>query len=431
MKKKIFAAFTAAVMAVTATASVQGLSAAADNTQETAALNYVLSELGITDYDAFLDSLRQRVTRDNDNPLEDYVFVDLSPGDIGFPITPYDASFVLMFLNGQVDYAYDYNDMDANGDHIVDKADAEAYLECATLAMLFDDMEFTIVPHGSARTPDSARSYRRFDWATQTEDSNTYAVPVPSNNRGSSVPSDNAEYPSRVSGTYYNCTDSRIVKTSGSGVIVDNHVIATNAHCLINSSTGNFNTSFSVTAYLYPNNIPTPTTLTIVSLHIPDSYVLKDQNGNFIHKPSGEVEVNSDVDYGLIVVEEDLTSYGQFDFGLPLTGLSTSTELTAMSFPQNDGANSNMVNNHRVRPLTSYGQLYELRPHSVRHTCATDTGSSGGAIFTNTGSSGEYDSLIGIHKAGGTQWNTSVRIEQSQILFYMNNPVVQGEVNDL
>ena len=102
-----------------------------------------------------------------------------------------------------------------------------------------------------------------------------------------------------------------------------------------------------------------------------------------------------------------------------------------MSFPQNDGANSNMVNNHRVRPLTSYGQLYALTPHSVRHTCVTNTGSSGGAIFTNTGSSGEYDSLIGIHKASGSSWGTSVRIEQAQILFYLNNPVVQEEVDDL
>ena len=52
MKKKIFAALTAAVMTVTATASMQVLSASADSSQDSAVLNYVLAELGITDYEA-------------------------------------------------------------------------------------------------------------------------------------------------------------------------------------------------------------------------------------------------------------------------------------------------------------------------------------------------------------------------------------------
>ena len=50
MKKKLFAAMTAAVISITATASIQGLSASADQTQDNASqetvLNYVLTSTG-------------------------------------------------------------------------------------------------------------------------------------------------------------------------------------------------------------------------------------------------------------------------------------------------------------------------------------------------------------------------------------------------
>lgn len=433
MRKKMFAAFTAAVMTATAAASLQSLSADAENTQDSAVLSYVLSELGITDYDAYAETLRQQITRDSDNPLEDYVFVDLSPGDTGFPITPYDASVVLMFLHGQVDYAYDYNDMDANGDHIVDKADADAYLQCATYALLFDDMEFTIVPHGSARTIDTTfenRTYRKYNCSTGTE-STAYTLSLSSLNAAPPIPQ---QLQTQVEQTrsFTIMDDTRFVRVFssggviGTGFIVSEHIIATAAHVVFSKANNCFIFS-SVKGLTFSGSNPNSNehTLNAVSVHVPSAYYTCASNETFKY------------DYALIYVSDELDD--NFDFGLPLEGMSTgfptvSKGLVPIKYMINP--NETPYTGNWVYPCYAEGTFaafgapkvdnsseYEFADYLLSTSCEHHSGQSGGATsVTTTGSSNTYETIIGIHHGARHSKSIEVRLTRPILQFYLNNP---------
>ncbi|MCR5305775.1 MAG: hypothetical protein K6E36_04665 [Oscillospiraceae bacterium] len=412
----------------------------------------MLSELGIADYDAFLDSLCQRVTRDNDNPLEDYVFVDLSPGDVGFPITPYDASVVLMFLSGQVDYAYDYNDMDANGDHIVDKADAEAYLECATLAILFDDLEFTIVPHGSARTIDTTfenRSYTTFSYPSYQQSTYTLNLNSLTNQNLNSLISGNDSgqnvkltIPAR-STTY----DSRIVRTgslipngngytraySGTGFIIGPHLIATAAHCVYKRGAGTigkyingFNKYRAVFACMnatsgdyFSNNC---TALTVTRVHVPTIYTTT-SNGMTADK----------YDYALIEVEETLTQYGAFeDMSIVLDDNPNGTAVLSQIPVVTRGLYGENNNFQSVNAELIYFMEHNIEeniPYTDKpYRCGCSPkgvgARSGGVLYLAEDNGYQSDAVIGIIVGKSPDYNReySTLITRPLLQFYLNNP---------
>lgn len=262
-----------------------------------------------------------------------------------------------------------------------------------------------------------ARQYRCYNMNTQQ--TTTYWLPV-----APTLP-DNSDgiVSGQPNGNFTLSTDSRLIRCAGTGFIVGEHIIATNAHCIYNATNDTFGTNGYVTAFEFPNGTPVPHNLTVVSLHVPVDYREKQGNGTYAG--------NGDFDYGLIEVQEDLSNYGCFNLGLPLDALPTESNngtgngkaVTVSGFPQ---AVINTPDGYRYSPVQSTGNVYSMSTYRINHTADTLNGSSGSPIYTTTSYWGvSYDTVIGIHNAAvnGT-YNGGVRITQPLLTFYCSNPYV-------
>lgn len=255
-----------------------------------------------------------------------------------------------------------------------------------------------------------SRTYKRYDMSTHQTTTYTLSL-TPDYSKGivSGTPN----------GNYSLSTDSRLIRCAGTGFIVGDHVIATNAHCIYSAANDTFGLGGYVTAFTFPDDEPEPHNLTVVSLHVPTLYRRQNIDGTY----SG----NENYDYGLIEVKEDLSEYGCFNLGLPLDGismgLSTGKEVTVSGFPQ---AIINTPNGYRYSPVQSTGRVYNMSTYRIDHTADTQSGSSGSPIYTTTEIYGNtYDTVIGIHNSDVTSThNGGVRMTQPILMFYLNNPNV-------
>ncbi len=230
-------------------------------------------------------------------------------------------------------------------------------------------------------------------------------------------------------------TDSSVVQIlagggQGSGFIIDDHIIATCAHCVYNNSSGSFISSISVKIFS-GNNFTTPAlTCSPISAHVPVRY----------HVNSGEFEQSS-FDYALLYVEEDLSSYGAFELGVMRDAFLTNAgSVIASGFPGIVHGSEN-VNNARYYSTGQMGVFdvedsIEKYPSSCDQrfhaTAVISGGDSGGPVYTVTEFNGiTYHTVVGII-TGGTYTIPSqtgdgtygVRITFDLLHFYRNNPYV-------
>lgn len=376
-----------------------------------------MSELGIENPIAYISAFQTRA-RNGINTYNPSDFVDIcNSGSSAGRIDADDANMVIQFVNGQIDYLYDYNDLDATGDYIVDISDSFAYLDCYLYCMMNPGISFIPATHGQNRNltaDDLQRTYKKYTIATQQETTYVLTSSIVS---GRNTPRDIVS--GTENGNFSLSNDSRLIRCAGSGFIVGTHVIATNAHCIYNVQTDTFKLDDNITVFTFSNGNPIPHNLTVVSLHVP--VLCRKQ------KTDGTYSVHSNYDYGLIEVEEDLSQYGSFDFGIPLTGIATENdtgnnmgkEITVAGFPQ---AEINMPNGYRERPVYSPGRLYSMNNYRVHHTADSKPGSSGSPIYATTDG---QDTVIGIHNSNGTtSYNGGIRLTQPLLMFYKNNPYV-------
>lgn len=166
---------------------------------------------------------------------------------------------------------------------------------------------------------------------------------------------------------------------NGTGFIVDDHHIATAAHCVYN---GDWRSIYGIYAYKYNGEI-SDIVFTPVEAHIPFKYNPNETDGNEKYK----------YDYALITVKEDLSNYIHFDLGTSYSVNATNFEnipiyVTGCSIKTNTG-----TSNSTDRLYTGEGRVinkYANTSMSVSNTellnYDTDMqqGCSGGPAYTVT-----------------------------------------------
>ena len=344
-----------------------------------------------------------------------------------------DAMYILYFLSGEEVYDGDYNDMDATADYIIDEADARAYLayyiycvsnEIPTTtnysapgagsapSSSFENIEYEkhIVGTDYSRTNDTTYTlYSSAPDSISQISNEADAIPTIPSTRNISL---NEVTAPRTITTFETPTKKRIVANAGSGAIIGEHLILTNAHCLFNLSANQYNSEGQhIYLGLDSNNSAIFFDATAISYHIPV---------NFFNPAYGN---GSRYDYAIVVVSESLlTTYDceEFSLGLPLDGAwNNQTTVHSESFFT------------RPEPSLTHGiLLYDAADYFMISSAYTWYGASGGPLYTKTYFNNPnilYDTQIGIDTVVYTYNNEefaasgAVRIIRPILQFCFNN----------
>lgn len=228
-------------------------------------------------------------------------------------------------------------------------------------------------------------------------------------------------------------TDERVVDFTKSGVvkivhpdglfatgfIIDDHTIATAAHCVKKSSTK--------------------------SQLISNIYVF-DSNGNVEKNITDAVQIHAPVsnqcDYALITVSEDLSDYAIFNLGFMMENFADKNKaVSCTGFPgtlngepydfKNDENNVNSPTKHTM--YTSNGIVHRSDMDvEFFHTCDASAGDSGAPVYiTSSFNNKVYYTVIGIHGNVGVDpddgeiYNVAAAITTDAIHFFKNNPYIE------
>ncbi len=407
--------------------------------EEQLLLDEMLDTLG---YDSIDDLLRTRVAM----PTVDRI-KDLNRDN---DISVVDAQIIFLHLAGNYLYNYSYKDLDVTADSIIDADDASAYLRYVAY-YIADGSEAPYSPsfgtkpvvtqgvYANNQIADNydTRSYIKYDYST--EQSYVYELKL---NRAEDDPFTltpytlpNASSASMVNDSQLNTAsttssddvwiptnDTRIVRTGeinegntthqATGFIVGEHVIATAAHCLYNTSSAQFNPYRAVWAYTYTEvngeTVATPHQLTVTSVHVPEYYVTSTTNAAV-----------GQTDYGLIVVEEDLTSYGFFNLGMltsdaPCSTGSTAEDAVPLTITQYRTLNSGQAASYLNKtPTYRNGWLSVLTDYRLA-VLPNNGGVSGSPVFATNSN----DTVVGIVNSTGSG---GLAMTRPLLQFYLNN----------
>lgn len=187
------------------------------------------------------------------------------------------------------------------------------------------------------------------------------------------------------------------------GFVIDNHTIATAAHCVY---------GYKIDKILFfdrSGNISMEIT-DPVEYHVPRQYTLKEEN---------------DDDYALITVSQNLRAYKQFNLGYVTDEFRG--EVSVTGFPKlfdNNKAND-AINQHQM--YTGKGNVIGFTTDNlkVKYTNDTSEGNSGSPVYVTEELYGkEYYTVIAIHTNRGetNKNNYGKRMTPEVLRFYKGNP---------
>lgn len=254
--------------------------------------------------------------------------------------------------------------------------------------------------------PDQARSYIKYDCVTGQQ--TTYSLSKASEVSTAAVVDDDRILDSSANAqciVYLHIRDGSVNGARGTGFIVDDHIIATAAHCLYDGT--KFMGKTTVSIYNAEGTTPIKT-CSATQLHIPSSYLTASVPKNY--------------DYGLIYVEEDLSAYGKMSLGIMTNNfVCTNQAVNVSGFPG------------EVNDVPTTGRYYatgNIKPsngnYTFDYTTMTSSGDSGGPVYIEYTLKGEiFRSAIGIHTYGnGQSSHSGTRITLPLLRFYYSNPNV-------
>lgn len=294
----------------------------------------------------------------------------------------------LQYADVDKNTALDVNDIKIMQNYIARTIPSLPYSESGNM---FDIDTYTV-------PTDVSRSYIKYDCLTRTQTSYTLSTPA-----ARSVSVDDRILDSSANAqciVYLSYKKSNGGSYRGTGFIVDDHIIATCAHCLYDGSA--FNTDYKVKVYNI-DGTSLVATYSAKELHIPSSYY-NSQSHNY--------------DYGLIYVDEDLSSYGTMALGLTTNEFKSTAQTVSVSgFP---GAVNGIGTTCRY-----YGSgtvTTSTNDYRISYTSYTSGGDSGGPVYIDYELlNGTFRSAVGIHTHGGTTTRSGVRITLPILRFYYNN----------
>lgn len=209
------------------------------------------------------------------------------------------------------------------------------------------------------------------------------------------------------------------VSANSTGFIIDDHLIATAAHCVYNVGQRRFYEDLKIKIY---NEDCTKVLETIEpkETHIPLNYYVKS---------------NEMYDYALIYVEEDLSKYGEFSLSMPMDSFMTSgATVTVSGFPKDTASDPSANFEKRYKADGEIMDIRTFKPaiwdYQIRYSAFMSRGDSGGPVYTTQTFDGEtYHTVVGINTSGATDLYCGTRITTTLLMFYYNNDYIGSSLS--
>ena len=219
----------------------------------------------------------------------------------------------------------------------------------------------------------------------------------------------------------------------GTGTIIDDHIIATAAHCVYDKVQSEF---LDINVRIVGTGYTEIASYTPSYIHIPKLFITSHSNKD---------------DYALIYVDEDLSSYGKFEIGLALDSFVTDTtgkySVKVSGFPANMSSQydpDKTLDEQYISQICRYvseGNIYgtnnilngSANTNIMCHYAITYNGDSGGPVYVDetyeiNGVNYSCKTMVGIHLNGYSKndWVTDKyavarRITADQLRFYRAN----------
>jgi len=317
-------------------------------------------------------------------------------------VTIMDATQLNRYLNGYVltsnvnlkcadvdkNTALDVNDVKIMQHYLARAIPSLPYSESGNM---FDIDTYTV-------PTDVPRSYIKYDCLTQSQTSYTLSTPAARDVSVDDRILDSSANAQCIVYLSFKCSDGGYYR--GTGFIVDDHIIATCAHCLYDGSA--FNTDYRIKVYDIAGT-SLVATYSAKELHIPSNYYNS---------------TSSSYDYGLIYVDEDLSSYGTMALGLPTNEFKSTAQTVSVSgFPGTVNGIGTSCRYYGSGTVTTSTNDYR-----ISYTSYTSGGDSGGPVYIDYALKNKtFRSAVGIHTHGNGTLHSGVRITLPILRFYYNN----------
>lgn len=293
------------------------------------------------------------------------------------------------------------------------------------MAALMMILSLSYTSNNQTDAANSRRQYYVFNAKTGVKTGSYYLNPVQSvNNSRSIIGNDDRVINWDKSGvvklrTYY---EDVAVDTTypyiASGFVVDDHTIATAAHCVYDQIIKDillFDDDGNVTLQATP-----------VEYHYPSEFIKHELNNDY-----KEYQKYEKYDYALITVKEDLSSYTHFNLGVPLNSFfSSNSNVTVTGFPGDANGTKNVNTQTKHMMYTANGQVINSNDDLMYYNTDETSGESGAPVYITESLNGNtYHTVVAInarskhdeHKDG----NHGAYITTDLIHFYNKNPNIK------
>lgn len=322
-------------------------------------------------------------------------------------ISAIDASILTQYLRGNCEITYN-GAADADRDLVLTPADVDMINKHVAGAMTLP----TIQNELTVPDMDTYRNYTLYDCVNKT--TSTYTLTA--NVQWLSLEDEPMPTAGAIDDRETSTEKAVVIVGAGSGFIIDDHVIATAAHCVYNRGTAAFN---DIQIVVKDENSNYLGTLNPKEMHILTNYMTTSEPFKY--------------DYALIYVDEDLSNYGKFDLGIPSTEFMTSnSEVFVSGFPS-------VVNHVSVSGIryNAVGNIMDIRDynstlinHQIQYSTYTSGGDSGGPVYIKRTYNGQEQYIaVGIHSSGSDSTHYGTRMTASLLRFYKNNDYIGSTVS--
>lgn len=350
-----------------------------------------------------------------------------------------DGSFILQYLVGGFNPT-SQKSLDFDGNGIISKKDATVlshYWMQLINGSSLDGINLPAPVGADTQAVATTREYVRHYYSSSDPTSySEYSLTVDPYNNTNTSPNANSQQRVVIGDNDMQLDpDTAVIQLqfsggTGSAFIVDDHLIATAAHCVCKDQ--NF---FNMKIKLKDSNNNVK--------WITPKYI--DANKNFYDNYNSNGNPNtSDYntyllgnDYALIYVEEDLSNYGIFNMGVALNEYADNHgEVIVSGFPSKSAYPSWFEATIEKTRFKAKGKILSRTPKYINYDADTAPGDSGGPVYVQEEFSGDtYNTVIAINVAetynskdpnnDSVKKNHGVRITPDILNFFYNNPNIE------